>query len=81
MFNLTLRNPFSSTFNCIYSKSRRLGRQYADELSVYRSDVIIHIGLEYRNSNYDHRGFKISFGLLGFECDYNLYDTRHSENY
>lgn len=78
MINLkfAIANPFSDRFEILYCKDKKLTEYKAIEASVYQSNAIITLSLGY-TVRQDHAGLRIVVGLFGYECQLNIYDTRH----
>ena len=78
MIDLSVRisNPFSSRWGILYASSKLLKRNKAIEFNLYKSNTIVNF--EFRlNVRTDHAGLQTQFGLLGYELEFNFYDTRH----
>jgi hypothetical protein len=75
-FNLTLRNPWSDCFENIWYKAFSVTQHKNIELQVYKSSVIAEITLDF-TTRQDHAGLRIEIGLMGYNCIFNLHDTRH----
>ena len=78
---LTIRNPFSERWDIIKEVTKMAPNHRSIEFNLYRTNVIFNFTFQYRTSRCDHRGYTISFGLFGYEFDYDNYDTRHKEDY
>jgi hypothetical protein len=78
MINLdfTIGNPFSKRFRILASKCKMLTKYKAVEANIYCTANIIKLSLAYTIKR-DHAGLCIEFGLFGYECELNFYDTRH----
>ena len=78
MINLdfTINNPFSDRFEIVASTSKLLTKYKAVEANMYRTATIIKLSLAY-SIRRDHAGLQIEFGLFGYDCELNFYDTRH----
>ena len=78
MINLkfAIDNPFSDLFEILYCKDKKLTEYKAIEAGVYQSNTIITMSLGY-TVRQDHAGLRIVVGLFGYECQLNIYDTRH----
>ena len=78
MINLdfTINNPFSKRFRILASKCKMLTKHKAVEANIYCTANIIKLSLVY-SSRQDHAGLQIEFGLFGYDCELNFYDTRH----
>jgi hypothetical protein len=78
MINLIFEivNPFSKKFAGLFAKHGRLSNVKAWELNVYRTNVIFLMALDFSIKK-DHAGFKLRFGLLSFETEFQIYDSRH----
>jgi hypothetical protein len=75
-FNFGLRNPFSSRWDNIYSRSAVIGKHKGVEFEVYRDTTIISLMLRL-TARQDHAGVMLDFGLLGYSVSFHYYDTRH----
>jgi hypothetical protein len=71
-----IENPFSERFEMLASTSKRLTRHKAVEASAYKTTNIITLSLSYCIRQ-DHAGLRIVLGLVGYECQLHIYDTRH----
>ena len=74
---LNIRNPYSNHFENIkcWAGSTPIKNKYW-EFQIMKTSDIIDIGLRITHRQ-DHAGVQISFGLLGYQADFNLYDNRH----
>lgn len=75
-FNLSIDNPFSERFAILAWTSKMLTKHKAVEASVYKDTTIITVSLDY-SIRQDHAGLRIVIGLFGYECQIQIYDTRH----
>ena len=71
-----IENPFSNRFEMLGSISKKLTKHKAIEASVYKASNIITVSLSYCIRQ-DHAGLRIVLGLIGYECQLHIYDTRH----
>jgi hypothetical protein len=78
MINLLLEivNPFSRKFSVIFSKHGRLNGSKAWEYNVYRTNTIFLAAFDFSMKK-DHAGCKFRFGVLSFETEFQIYDSRH----
>jgi len=74
--NLSLMNPWSDLFDPMLSFSKRLSKNKAFELELYRSNTIIEFEtrLTFRE---DHAGLTLGLGLFSYTLRAQFYDTRH----
>ena len=74
--NFSIEYPFSDRFEIVASTSKLLTKYKAVEANMYRTATIIKLSLAY-SIRRDHAGLQIEFGLFGYDCELNFYDTRH----
>ena len=74
--NFSIGYPFSDRFEIVASTSKLLTKYKAVEANMYRTATIIKLSLAY-SIRRDHAGLQIEFGLFGYDCELNFYDTRH----
>ena len=74
--NLDLTIPYIDRWACIYVTSGMLARHKAWEFQIMKTTTLAKLQLDLRLFG-DHAGLRLSFGLLGYEFDVNVYDTRH----
>jgi hypothetical protein len=75
-FNFKISNPWSNRFNNLLSRNGKFSKHKAWEVNVYKTDSVISIFFSL-NVKRDHAGVQLVLGVLGYECEANLYDTRH----
>jgi hypothetical protein len=75
-FAFSLRNPFSHKFSHLFVRSFKISKNKYCEFEIYRSDVIFSFDFQY-SINRDHAGLNVGFGLLTFDMNFQMYDTRH----
>ena len=68
--------PFSHRFEILASTIKLLTKHKVVEASAYKTSNIITVTFGY-SIRQDHAGFLIALGLFGYECQLNIYDTRH----
>jgi hypothetical protein len=74
--NLSIANPFSDRFSMVSNLNKMLGKYVALEANIYRTATIINLTLAY-SIRQDHAGLRIEFGMLGYNCEFHIYNTRH----
>jgi hypothetical protein len=74
--NFSIGYPFSDRFEIVASTSKLLTKYKAVEANMYRTATIIKLSLAY-SIRRDHAGLQLEFGLFGYDCELNFYDTRH----
>ncbi len=76
-FEFFLSNPWSANqWRVLLNKHGKISKNKAWEFNVYSSKSIISIdfGLSIRS---DHAGIRMQGGVLGYEIEFLIYDTRH----
>lgn len=77
-FNCSLRNPWSTRWRTVYFKHGLLTGYKAWEFNIYKTSYII--DMDFRLSiTGDHPGVFVMLGLVGYNLELNLYDTRHED--
>lgn len=79
MINLhfNIRNPFSDRFEILKSwEGNTVLENKFWELQINKTTDVLGFDLRY-NIRQDHAGMYISLAFLGYECIFNLYDSRH----
>lgn len=73
---LSITNPWTSIWDAGWSWGKKLSKNKAWELQIYRSNVLLEaeVNLTHRQ---DHAGLKLELGLLTWCLSFNVYDTRH----
>ena len=75
--NFNIRVPGSNKFQNIRTWHGSLPVAYKHwELQIYLSADIITASVNI-TAKEDHSGVRLCLGLLGFNMDFNVYDTRH----
>ncbi len=74
--NLSLINPWSDRFEPVWSWDKKLTKNKAVEIEVYRSNTVIEFEARLRHRE-DHAGLTIGLGLLSYTLRAQFYDTRH----
>ena len=74
--NFSIGYPFSDRFEIVAATSKLLTKHKAVEANIYGTATIIKLSLAY-SIRRDHAGLQIEFGLFGYDCELNFYDTRH----
>jgi hypothetical protein len=75
--NFNIRIPGSNRFHNIRTWHGSLPAAYKHwELQIYLSADIIDVGVAI-TAKQSHSGVRLCLGLLGFNMDFNVYDTRH----
>ena len=78
--NFNIRVPGSNRFQNIRTWHGSLPVAYKHwELQIYLSADIIDVGVAI-TAKQSHSGVRLCLGLLGFNMDFNVYDTRHWMN-
>ena len=76
-FNFNIRVPGSNRFRDIRTWHGSLPVAYKHwELQIYLCVDIITASVNI-TAKEDHSGVRLCLGLLGFNMDFNVYDTRH----
>lgn len=76
-FNINIRNPFSSRFENLWTKSGGTPWVYKYwEVQVMKDDELIRIEFEF-TTRQDHAGVRLELGLLGYKIAATVYDSRH----
>ena len=78
MFNLNFNiyNPWSNTWTILWNKSNLISKNKAWEFNGYRTNHIINVDFQF-NPVGDHGGVRVMLGLVGFDIELHVYDTRH----
>lgn len=75
--NLSIQNPFSDRFQNIKCWSGALPIAFKFwELQILKGPDILEILFEI-TARRDHAGLRLEFGLLGFNINFSIYDSRH----
>jgi hypothetical protein len=74
--NLTIQNPWDTTFKNVYCKAGQLSENKSWEVECYRSGIVISFSFEVTFRR-DHGGLCIEFGFLGYTIGAQIYDNRH----
>ena len=74
--NFSLMNPFSDRFEPMLSFSKRVSKNKAFELELYRSNTIIEFETRVTVRE-DHAGLTLGLGLFSYTLRAQVYDTRH----
>ena len=77
--NFSIEYPLSERFKILASTSKMLTQHKAVEANIYCTANIIKLSLAY-SIRRDHAGFRFELGLLGYEVEFHMYDTRHWDN-
>jgi len=75
-FNFTIDNPWSDRWRTIWYKNGLLSRNKAWEFNGYKTNQIINLHFKL-NFKGDHAGLQLELGLLGYDLEFSIYDTRH----
>jgi hypothetical protein len=75
--NLKISNPFSDRFKNIkcWSGATPFKHKFW-EVQIMASNDLILFGFSY-TIRQDHAGLNLELGLLGYNIDFNFYDSRH----
>ncbi len=78
MINLrfSIVNPWSDLFDAGWCWSKKLTKNKAIELQLYRCNTIVEGQVEF-TTRQDHAGVRLEIGFLSYVLAFNLYDTRH----
>lgn len=78
-FSFCLSNPWNSRWSIVLNKNGTLTKNKAWEFNIYKTNTVLNVEtkLSFRS---DHAGLQIQFGLLGYEAEFHVYDTRHWDN-
>ncbi len=78
MINLrfSLVNPWSDLFDAGWCWGKKISKNKAWELQLYRCNTIIEGQFEF-TTRQDHAGLRLEFGLLSYVLAFNFHDTRH----
>ena len=74
--NLSLLNPWSDLFKPVWSWDKKLTKNKAVEIEVYRSNTVAEFETRLRFRE-DHAGLTIGLGLFSCTLRAQFYDTRH----
>lgn len=79
-FTLSIHNPFSTAkFDTVKTWYKKVSKNKAIEVGIYRSASIIGLSLGVRLGKCDHAGFYVKIELLGYNFEFEFYDGRHYE--
>ena len=71
-----ISNPWSNRWASIFGRHGMLSQHRAWEFNVYKTNCLINVDLSI-TTHTDHAGVHLMLGLLGFELELHVYDTRH----
>jgi hypothetical protein len=74
--NLSLINPWSDLFKPVWSWDKKVTKNKAIEVEVYRSNSIAEFETRLRFRE-DHAGLTFGLGLFSYTLNAQFYDTRH----
>ena len=74
--NFSLMNPWSDLFKPVWSWDKKVTKNKAVEVEVYRSNTVAEFETRLRHRE-DHAGLIIGLGLLSYTLRAQFYDTRH----
>ena len=74
--NLELSVPYLNRWDNIYHTGGMLAKHKAWEIQIMKTTTLVKLHIVLRLSG-DHAGLRLLFGLLGYEFDINVYNTRH----
>jgi hypothetical protein len=77
--NCNITNPFLDRWSVVWGWFGFLSAHKVLEFNIYRTDCIIAASLNVRIRT-DHPGINLMFGVLGYEVEIHMYDTRHRDN-
>ena len=75
-FNLINLWRTDKVWNILYSKYGSITKNKSWEFNIYRTSSIINVEFHWTLKG-DHAGMRVMMGILGYEVELNLYDTRH----
>jgi hypothetical protein len=82
IFKLALKQPIYNKFLNLKSYYWNISEYKGIELNFYfNSSTLIDISLDFRGKKEDHAGIQIELGVLGFEINLQIYDSRHNDDY
>jgi hypothetical protein len=71
-----LTNPWSDLYKPVWSWDKKLTKNKAIEVEVYRSNTVAEFEARLRHRE-DHAGLTIGLGFLSYTLRVQFYDTRH----
>lgn len=74
--NFELNVPYIDRWADIYVACGIVTEYKAWEFQILKTTTLIKLQVDFRLSG-DHAGLRLTLGLLGYEFDLNVYDTRH----
>ena len=69
-------NPWSDLFKPVWSWDKKVTKNKAIEIEVYRSNTVAEFEARLRHRE-DHAGLTVGLGLLSYTLRAQFYDTRH----
>lgn len=80
MINIDLRisNPLHHKWSPIRAFFGKITDHIAYEINLYKSNTIVNLYLRVQ-TNGDHKGIFLILGLLSYDLELNIYDTRHAK--
>ncbi len=75
-FSFNLRNPFSNRWEIIKCLSGSFSKNKHWEIQTNKTSDVVSCDFRY-TIRQDHAGLFLSFGLIGYEIIFNIYDSRH----
>ena len=77
-FTWSIDNPWSDRWQTIFFKNGLLPKHKAWEFNGYKTNQLISIYFRLSVKG-DHPGVFVMLGLLGYELELSIYDTRHGD--
>ena len=74
--SLILSNPFCKNWKILKTKNFSIFKFKNLEFNFYKTSHIICFEFEIR-CNCNHEGIRLSLGLLGYNIEFDFYDSRH----
>ena len=69
-------NPWSDLFKPVWSWDKKVTKNKAVEVEVYRSNTVVEFEARLQHRE-DHAGLTIGLGLFSYTLRAQFYDTRH----
>jgi hypothetical protein len=71
-----IKNPYSDRFQHAVTKNGKITRNKSWEFNIYRTATVLAVSLGFTMRG-DHAGPRLEIGLLGYDVEFQIYDTRH----
>jgi len=75
-FNCAINWPWSDRWNTLFFRNGVLPNHKAWEFNGYQTSHLVNLEFHW-NRNADHAGIGFEIGLLGYDIEFQIYDTRH----